>query len=112
MMKRLEDDRPTTPATEAACPECSHNVDHTTPCPSGCPMCADASPTALDRFVKWMEDNGHYPHIIDDYGSPTIECAHRACLASAYNWESEHAAEYARLSSSEGSAHPEEKQRP
>ena len=39
------------PRTEAACPTCGHDVDHTTACPDGCPMCP---PTAVERLRRLM----------------------------------------------------------
>lgn len=32
-------------ASEAACPDCGHDIDHTTPCPDGCPLCPARAPS-------------------------------------------------------------------
>jgi hypothetical protein len=50
------------PTTEAACPKCGHDVDHTTECPGGCPMCArypSHPPRSLDEELTRIEST--YP---------------------------------------------------
>jgi hypothetical protein len=50
------------PTTEAACPKCGHDVDHTTECPGGCPMCArypGHPPRSLDEELTRIEST--YP---------------------------------------------------
>jgi hypothetical protein len=50
------------PTTEAACLKCGHDVDHTTECPGGCPMCArypSHPPRSLDEELSRIEST--YP---------------------------------------------------
>ena len=35
-----------------ACPDCDHDVDHTTPCPEGCPLCPASARDRLDEILR------------------------------------------------------------
>ena len=39
------------PNIELSCPDCGHDVDHTTACPAGCPKCSAPRQRFIDNVL-------------------------------------------------------------